>query len=203
MRLTTASSVALALAASLVSSLVLAVPKVGEPAPAFSATDSKGKALTLGDYKGKYVVLEWTNADCPFVKKHYGSGNMQSTQKAAVDQGAVWLSVISSAPGKQGHVDGAQANALTAARSAAPTQVLLDPKGELGRLYEAKTTPHIFIINPEGKLIYAGAIDDTPSADTADIAGAKNYVKTALAEAKAGKPVTDAVTQPYGCSVKY
>ena len=203
MRLTTASSVALALAVTLVSGLALAAPKVGETAPAFTATDSKGKTVKLSDYAGKTVVLEWTNAECPFVKKHYSGGNMQATQKAAVAEGAVWLSVISSAAGKQGHVDGAKADALSAERGAAPSAVLLDAAGDLGRLYDAKTTPHLFVITGDGKLAYAGAIDNTPSADPADIASSTNYVKTALADLKAGKPVATSTSKPYGCSIKY
>lgn len=187
----------------LVTGAALATPKVGEPAPAFSATDSNGKTVKLSDYNGKYVVLEWTNDGCPFVKKHYGSGNMQSTQKDAVAQGAVWLSVVSSAPGKQGYVDGADANRLTKDRGAAPTAVLLDPRGDLGRLYEAKTTPHLFVIDKSGKLIYAGAIDSVASSDPEDIKDSTNYVKAALAESAAGKPVSHPVTKPYGCSVKY
>lgn len=190
-------------AASLTATGALASAKVGEPAPAFSATDSNGKTVSLADFKGKPVVLEWTNAECPFVKKHYGSGNMQATQKAAAADGAVWLSVISSAAGKQGNVSGAQANALTKDRKATPNHVLLDPKGELGQLYDAKTTPHMFVIDKTGKLIYAGAIDSVPSADPADIAGATNYVKTALAESLAGKPLSHPVTKPYGCGIKY
>jgi peroxiredoxin len=180
-----------------------AAPRIGEAAPAFSAVDSNGKTVALADFKGKYVVLEWTNDGCPFVKKHYGSGNMQATQKEAVAQGAAWLSVISSKRGAQGHVDGKGANKLTAERDAAPTHVLLDEKGEVGRLYDAKTTPHMFIVDPDGKLIYNGAIDSVPSSDPADIDEATNYVKVALAEARAGKPVSTAVTKPYGCNVKY
>lgn len=193
----------LGLALALLSGLAGAAPKLGEPAPAFSAMDSHGKTIALKDFAGKYVVLEWTNDGCPFVKKHYGSGNMQATQKDAVAQGAVWLSVISSKPGAQGHVNGAGANQLSTDRSAAPSHVLLDEKGEIGRLYDAKTTPHMFVIAPDGQLIYHGAIDNVPSSDPADIAGATNYVKLALAEAKAGKPLTTASTKPYGCSVKY
>jgi len=194
---------------SLVFSLALAVgpaaaaPKVGDAAPAFSATDSNGKAVQLADFKGRYVVLEWTNAECPFVRKHYGSGNMQATQKEALAQGAVWLSVISSAPGKQGHASGDQANTLSRERKATPTHVLLDEKGELGRLYDAKTTPHLFIVSKDGQLIYAGGIDSVASSDPADIPGATNYVKAALSESAAGKPVSHAVTKPYGCSIKY
>ena len=180
-----------------------AAPSVGAPAPAFSAVDSNGKTVSLAYYKGKHVVLEWTNDGCPFVKKHYGSGNMQSLQKEFTAQNVVWLSVISSAPGQQGYVDGAAANKLTAARGAAPTAVLLDPKGDLGRLYGAKTTPHLFVIDPTGKLEYAGGIDSIASPDPADIAGATPFLKVALTEALAGKPITSPVTKPYGCSVKY
>lgn len=193
----------LALAALLLATTAaVAAPKVGEPAPAFSATDSRGKTVQLADYRGKFVVLEWTNDSCPFVKKHY-QGNMQGLQKDATAAGAVWLSVISSAPGKQGHVSGTQADALTKARGAAPTAVLLDDAGTVGRLYDAKTTPHMFIVDPKGVLVYAGGIDSIPSADAEDIPGAKPYVKMALAEAMAGKPVSEPVTRPYGCSVKY
>jgi peroxiredoxin len=180
-----------------------AAAKLGEPAPAFTLTGADGKAYSLADYKGKYVVLEWTNHDCPFVKKHYGSGNMQSQQKELTGKGAVWLSIVSSAPGKQGHVDAAKANDLTKSRGAAPTAVLLDPSGDVGRKYDAKTTPHMFIVAPDGKLIYMGGIDSIPSSDQHDIAKATPYVKVALAEAMAGKPVKDASTKPYGCSVKY
>lgn len=180
-----------------------AAAKVGEPAPAFTATDSHGKPVNLADYKGKTVVLEWTNHECPFVRKHYGSGNMQSLQKDATGKGVVWLSVISSAPGKQGHVDGKKANELTGARGAAPSAVLLDEKGQVGRLYGAKTTPHLFIVNPDGKLVYAGGIDSISSADPADIPKATPFMKVALEESLAGEPVSQAVTAPYGCSVKY
>jgi peroxiredoxin len=179
-----------------------AAAKVGEPAPAFTVVDSNGKTMSLADHKGKYVVLEWTNHDCPFVKKHY-SGNMQAQQKEATSKGVVWLSVISSAPGKQGHVDGKKANELTASRGAAPTAVLLDEKGDVGRMYGAKTTPHMFIIDPAGKLIYAGGIDSIPSADVEDIPKATQFVKVALGEAMGGKPVSQAQTAQYGCSVKY
>ncbi|AXQ30989.1 thioredoxin family protein [Solimonas sp. K1W22B-7] len=193
----------LVLAASLASTAAIAVPKVGEPAPAFTATDSNGKTVQLSDFKGKFVVLEWSNNECPFVKKHYSSGNMQSLQKEETGKGVTWLTVISSAPGKQGNVDGKQANALSKERGAVPTAVLLDPSGKLGHEYEAKTTPHMFVVDPKGTLVYMGGIDSVASADAEDIAGARPYVKVALAEAMAGKPVTDAVTKPYGCSVKY
>jgi peroxiredoxin len=180
-----------------------AAPKVGDPAPDFTATDSAGKSVHLADLRGKFVVLEWTNNECPFVRKHYDSGNMQSLQKDATAQGAEWLTIVSSAPGKQGNVDGATADALTKSRHAAPTHVLLDPTGALGHLYDAKTTPHMFIVDARGTLVYMGGIDSIASTDTDDIARATPYVKVALGEALAGKPVTEAVTRPYGCSIKY
>jgi peroxiredoxin len=178
-------------------------PKVGQPAPAFSATDSNGISVSLADFKGKVVVLEWTNDGCPFVKHYYSRGNMQALQQEFTAKGVVWLSVISSAPGSQGYADGARANQLTQTRAAAPTAVLLDPKGQLGHLYDAKTTPDMFIVGADGRLLYAGAIDSIPSGDPDDVAKAQPYVKVALAETLAGKPVTTAVTQPYGCSIKY
>ncbi|MEK6806948.1 MAG: thioredoxin family protein [Pseudomonadota bacterium] len=183
--------------------LVFAAPEIGQPAPAFTAIDSNGKAVKLSDFKDKHVVLEWTNNKCPFVKKHYSGGNMQGLQTFAHEKGVVWLSVISSAPGKEGHVDGAGANALTKDRGASPSHVLLDESGAIGRLYEAKTTPHMFIVAPDGKLIYKGGIDSNASADPDDIADATPYVKVALTEALAGKPVTESSTRPYGCSIKY
>jgi peroxiredoxin len=176
---------------------------VGDKAPAFTATDSNGKPESLADFKGKWVVLEWTNNECPFVKKHYGSGNMQKLQRLFTGKGVTWLSVVSSGPGQQGFVDGARANALTKERGAAPSAVLLDPQGTLGRLYGAKTTPHMYVIDPQGKLVYNGAIDDKPSTDQADVAGARNYVSAALDQAMGGRPVTTASSAPYGCSVKY
>ena len=181
---------------------VTAQAAVGQPAPAFSAVDTQGQARSLDQYKGKWVVLEWTNHECPFVKKHYG-GNMQSLQKAYTARGVAWLTIISSAPGKQGHVSPAQADQLTRERGASPSAVLLDPDGKVGRAYGAKTTPHMFVVDPSGKLVYAGAIDDTPSTDPADIATARNYVSAALDAALAGKPVPTAASTPYGCSVKY
>ena len=180
-----------------------AVADVGAAAPDFSLPDSNGASRSLSDFEGRYVVLEWTNDGCPFVRKHYGSGNMQSLQKEYTAKDVAWLSIISSAPGEQGHVSGAEANALTAERDAAPTAVLLDPSGDVGREYGAKTTPHMYIIDPKGTLIYAGGIDSIPSANPQDIEKATPYVKLALDEAMAGKPVSQAQTRPYGCSVKY
>lgn len=181
---------------------VLAV-KVGEPAPGFSAVDSHGKTDRLSDYKGKFVVLEWHNQGCPYTRKHYESGNMQRLQKEWTGKGVVWLTVISSGPGTQGFVTPAQENEYVDKMHASPTAVLMDPVGTLGHLYDAKTTPQMFVIDPNGTLIYQGALDDRPTTDQKDIAGAKNYVDAALSQAMANKPVSDPVTRPYGCSVKY
>jgi peroxiredoxin len=178
-------------------------PAIGQAAPGFSATDSQGHPRRLQDFHGKTVVLEWTNADCPFTRKHYTSGNMQTLQQLARDHGVVWLSVISSAPGKQGYVDGAGADALTASRHAVPTAVLLDPSGDLGRLYHAKTTPHMFVIGPDGDLKYMGGIDSVATPDVEDIKSAEPYLKEAMLAVVDGKPVAHPVTRPYGCSVKY
>ncbi len=181
----------------------LSEPSVGSPAPAFTLTDTRGKQHNLADFKGKHVVLEWVNFGCPFVKKHYESGNMQSTQKKAVDKGVVWLSVCSSAEGKQGHMDAADWNEEIADRKLASTAVLIDESGAVGKTYGAKTTPHMYIVNPDGVLIYKGAIDDKPTTNKDSIAGARNHVLAALDESMAGKPVSTASTTPYGCSVKY
>ena len=177
--------------------------QIGQPAPEFTATDSKGHPLTLSEYRGKTVVLEWTNADCPYTRKHYTSGNMQSIQALAQKNGVVWLTVISSAPGKQGYVNGPAADALTQSRGAVPTAVLLDPSGTVGRLYGAKTTPHMFVIDKNGALQYMGGIDSIATADVSDIARAEPYLKEAMLAVVQGKPVAHAVTRPYGCSVKY
>jgi peroxiredoxin len=177
--------------------------KVGSPAPGFTAVDVDGKQQKLSDFKGKYVVLEWHNQGCPYTRKHYESGNMQRLQKEWTAKGVVWLTVISSAPGTQGFVTPAQEKEYLTQMKAVPTDVLLDSAGTLGRLYDAKTTPHMFVIDPGGTLIYQGAIDDKPSSNQADVAGAKNYVDAALTSSLAGKPVNDAATPPYGCSVKY
>jgi peroxiredoxin len=176
---------------------------VGEAAPAFTATDTNNHVHKLSDYKGRFVVLEWTNRDCPFTAKHYKSGNMERLQHEWTKRGVVWLTVVSSAPGEQGYVMGGEENAYMAEMQGAPTAVLLDPSGQLGHLYDAKTTPHMFVIDRKGMLIYDGAIDDRATTDVADIAGAKNYVVQALQEAMAGRPVTVATSRPYGCSVKY
>jgi peroxiredoxin len=177
--------------------------QVGAPAPDFHGTDSNGKTQSLDQYKGKYVVLEWHNHDCPYTIKHYKSGNMQSLQKEWTAKGVVWFTVISSAPGTQGYVDAAEENAYMKKMGAQPTAAILDPKGEIGHLYGAKTTPNMFIIDPSGKLIYAGAIDDHPTTEISDIQSSKNYVTAALTESMNGKAVQTPVTRPYGCSVKY
>jgi len=177
--------------------------RVGDRAPDFTATDSTGKVHKLSEYAGKYVVLEWHNRGCPYTAKHYDSGNMQRLQHEWTARGVIWLTVISSAPGKQGYITAADENAFLKQSNAVPTAVLLDPTGALGHLYDAKTTPQMFIIDPHGTLIYNGAIDDRATTDVADINGAKDYVSLALGEALAGKPVGTSSTRPYGCSVKY
>ena len=194
--LTAASALALSLPA-------MASVKTGNTAPEFTAVDSNGVSHNLSDFAGKTVVLEWTNDGCPYVVKHYSSGNMQAIQKAATDDGVVWLSVISSAPGKQGHVDGAGANALTTDRGASPTAVLLDPAGDIGRLYNAKTTPHMYVINGEGNVVYQGAIDSNRSSNPAVIPTSTNYVTAALDAVAKGEAPAKTQSEPYGCSVKY
>ena len=176
---------------------------IGRAAPPLALTDVNGERVRLDSFKGKIVVLEWVNFQCPFVGKHYGSGNMQVLQRKYTGNGVVWLSVCSSAPGKQGHVTGAEAKALMKEKDAAPTRFLLDPKGTVGRAYGAKTTPHMFVIDPKGILVYNGAIDDRPSTKKDDVVGAKNYVADALEAVMSGQKVEIAATQPYGCSVKY
>jgi peroxiredoxin len=187
--------------------ILLALPlmgvRVGDAAPNFVGTDSNGKTHKLTDYRGKVVVLEWHNQGCPYTKKHYESGNMQKLQKEWTAKGVVWFTVISSAPGEQGYVTAAEENEYLKKMGAAPTAVLLDPTGVIGHQYEAKTTPHMFVIDPKGMLVYDGAIDDRPTHDAADIPGATNFVQAALQQATAGKPVSTQVTRPYGCSVKY
>ncbi len=176
---------------------------IGAAAPDFSLPDTGGKTHALSQYHGKYVVLEWTNPDCPFVRKHYGSGNMQSLQKTYRAKGVVWLTIDSSAPGKQGNYSADELAKWDKSQGAAPTAVLLDTDGRAGREFGAKATPHMFVINPKGELIYEGAIDSIASADKEDIQKATNYVKAALDEAMAGKPVTTAQTRAYGCGIKY
>lgn len=181
----------------------LADARVGAPAPAFTATAADGKTVRLADLKGKTVVLEWTNAGCPFVRAHYDSGKMQATQAAAQQAGAVWLTINSGAPGKQGHVDGKGARAQLAADKATPSAYLLDADGAIGNAYGARTTPHIFVISPAGTLAYAGAINDRPTADQGDARAGTNYATGAVKAVVAGKAPDPATTKPYGCSVKY
>jgi peroxiredoxin len=179
--------------------------RVGQTAPTFTGKDSQAKTQSLAQYRGKFVVLEWTNRTCPFTKKQYDSGNMQALQREWTAKGVVWFTMLSSSPSHtdDGYLTAAEENAQIEKVHAHPTAAILDPSGEIGRLYGAKTTPHMFVIDPLGKLIYDGAIDDKPTIDTADVKTAKNYVSAALTEAMAGQPVEVAVTRPYGCSVKY
>ena len=202
-KLTRAALAPLALAGALLSTAAGAAPAVGEPAPAFSVTDTTGKTWSLDALSGKPAILEWTNHDCPYVRKHYDAGNMQALQEEAREAGYVWLSVISSAPGKQGHVSPSEADALTSSRGAAPSAVLLDESGDMGRAYDAKTTPHMYVIDGGGVLRYMGGIDDIRSSDPGDVPKAKNYVRAAIADIAAGRTLAEAVTPPYGCSVKY
>jgi peroxiredoxin len=191
------------LAAALAVPAFAAGPDLGKPAPDFAAADTHGKPVKLGDLKGKLVILEWSNHQCPYVRKHYGAGNMQKTQEAARALGVTWITIISSAPGEQGHVNAAEANKLTSERGAKPHHVVLDPKGQIGRMYAARVTPHMFIIGTDGKLLYKGAIDSIRSSRQSDIANAKNYVTAALGEIKSGKQVADADTVAYGCTIHY
>jgi peroxiredoxin len=177
--------------------------KPGAKAPDFSVVDVDGKLQKLSDYAGKTVILEWTNHDCPYVRKHYNSATMQTLQKDMAKEGVVWLSVISSPAGEQGHVDAARAKELTRSRDAAPASILLDPQSKLARAYGAQTTPHMYIIDPKGTLAYAGALDDKPSSSPSSLTGARSYVRQAVAELKAGKPVSEPATKAYGCVVKY
>src|SRR5437588_2428604 len=178
-------------------------PPVGAAAPDFSLPDAAGKTHSLSEYKGKYVVLEWFNPECPFVKKHYGSGNMQKLQSEYTGKGVVWLTIDSNAPGSEGNLSPEQAQKVIKDWKTKQTALLLDPEGKAGRTYNARNTPHMFVINPEGKIIYEGAIDSKASPNPADIPSSTNYVKVALDESMSGKPVSKADTRPYGCSVKY
>ncbi len=191
-----------AMALTITAAPALAV-RVGQPAPEFTGTASNGQTYKLSDLRGKFVVLEWHNQGCPYTMKHYQSGNMERLQKEWTAKGVVWLTVISSAPGEQGYVNAAQENDYLKRMNAGPTAALLDPTGQIGRLYNAKTTPQMIVISPTGTLIYDGAIDNRPTTSLADIANAKNYVSQALTEATEGKPVSTPTSRPYGCSVKY
>jgi peroxiredoxin len=180
-----------------------AAPAVGQPAPDFTLADAAGKPVKLSQFRGKHVVLEWTNPGCPYVKKHYDSGNMPATQKEAMDKGVVWLSVNSTEKGAYDYLEPAKVVAWQKDRKAAPTHLLADEEGTVGRAYGARTTPHMYIVDPQGRLVYAGGIDSIPSSNADDIKRATNYVKQGLGEALAGKPITAATTRPYGCSIKY
>ncbi len=186
-----------------ISTAAQAAVEIGKPAPKFTAIDIHGNTFTLEEQKGKTVVLEWTNHDCPFVKKHYSTKNMQNTQKAATDNGVIWVSIVSSAPGKQGHVNDAQALEIEKQVGAHATTRILDESGDIGKLFDAKTTPHMFVINQEGNVAYAGAIDDNPNPNPKSVEGSKNLVLAALDDLSAGRVVSIPRTAPYGCSVKY
>ena len=186
-----------------VSTPATAAVEIGEAAPKFAATDINGNVFNLADQAGKTVVLEWTNHDCPFVVKHYSTGNMQATQKTATDNGVVWVSIVSSADGKQGNVTAEEAQKIVEEKGAHATARILDTSGEIGKLYGAKTTPHMFVISAEGNTVYAGAIDDNPSPSPRAVEGAKNFVLSALDNIAADVPVEVSNTVPYGCSVKY
>ena len=188
---------------SLVSANALAKVSIDAPAPDFTLQDKNGKQVSLSDFKGKHVVLEWTNHLCPYVKKHYESNNMQALQQKYTEQDVVWLSIISSAPGKQGYVEADEAKALTESRNASPSHVLFDPEGDVGKAYSAKTTPHMYIIDPEGDLVYAGGIDSIKSAYPADIPKAEAFFDLAMAADLKGEKIAKPLTPPYGCSIKY
>lgn len=177
--------------------------QVGQPAPAFTATDTRGKAVSLADFKGQYVVLEWVNPGCPFVQKHYDSGNLPAAQKGAAGKGVVWLAVNSTARNAADYKEPQALDSWMRSKGAAPTATLMDADGKVGRAFGARTTPHLYVVDPQGTLIYAGAIDSKPTANPADIATATNYVNQTLTEALAGQPVSRPTTQAYGCSVKY
>ncbi|MFT3954596.1 MAG: thioredoxin family protein [Piscinibacter sp.] len=194
---------AAAAAASSLSAAVFAAAAVGQSAPAFSAVDTSGKTVSLADFKGRTVVLEWVNPGCPFVRKHYDSANMQATQKNAVAQGAVWLAINSTHAGAGDYMAPAALAGWMKDKGGAPSATLMDADGKVGRAYGARTTPHMYVIDPKGTLVYAGAIDSKPTANPADIKTATNHVNQAVAEVAAGKPVSQAVTQAYGCSIKY
>lgn len=181
----------------------LAAPEIGQPAPDFEAVDIHGEPFKLSDHKGKTVVLEWTNHLCPFVIKHYSTGNMQATQKAAMDKGVEWITIVSSAPGKQGHTSVEEAATIAEEAGAQITTKILDESGEIGQMYDAQTTPHMFVINDEGVLVYAGSIDSNSSPNPKTVDEATNYVLAALGSLEAGEPIETAQSAPYGCAVKY
>jgi hypothetical protein len=203
LRRTFTQTALLGCAFALTSFAASASPALDQAAPTFTAKTADGGTVDLAAYKGKTVILEWTNHECPYVVKHYDSGNIPTLQKDTTGKGIVWLQVISSAPGKQGYVDGATALKLNKDRGAAPSKVVLDPEGKIGVMYGAQTSPHMYIINPAGQLVYKGGIDSIPSSNKADIAKAENYVTSALSELSSGKKISKANTKPYGCSIKY
>ncbi|WP_018410396.1 thioredoxin family protein [Methyloversatilis thermotolerans] len=190
------------MACAMIMPVAQAAPRVGDAAPAFTAVDSNGRSVKLSDFAGRTVVMEWTNHGCPYVQKWY-SGGMQALQKEATGKGAVWLTVLSSAPGTQGHVDGASANRMMKEQGAAPTHYLLDPDGKVGRAYGAQVTPHMYVIAPDGRLAYMGGIDSIASPDVNDIPKAEPLARLAIDAVLVGKPVAKAQTRPYGCSIKY
>lgn len=192
-----------AVALLFIASPAFAAPEIGKAAPDFTATDIDGKAFKLADQKGKIIVLEWTNHECPYVMKHYSSGNMQKTQKEAVDKGVTWVSIVSSAPNRQGHTTPEEAKKIVTDAGASPSFKILDESGEIGHAYEAKTTPHMFVIDKEGNLAYMGAIDNNPSPRPETAETATNYVLAAVNALNEGKPVETTTSQPYGCNVKY
>jgi hypothetical protein len=188
---------------ALVTTLAQAAPAVGQAAPDFTLKDASGKAVKLSDFRGKHVVLEWTNPGCPYVRKHYDSGNMPATQQEAVAKGAVWLAINSTEKSASDYLEPARLVAWMKERKAQPSATLMDEEGTAGKAYGARTTPHMYIVDPQGRLIYAGGIDSIPSSNPDDIKKATNYVRQGLGEALAGKPLTAATTRPYGCSIKY
>ncbi len=191
------------LLASSVASIANAAPAIGQPAPSFRATDVAGKPVSLADFKGKYVVLEWNNPGCPFVQKHYDSGNMQALQKRFGAEDVAWLSINSTSESSSDYMPPAKLAAWFKQQNAAPAAVVMDAKGEVGRAFGARVTPHMYVIDPNGTLVYAGAIDDKRSANVADVKTATNYVVAALTDAKSGKPVSKTNSQAYGCTIKY
>jgi peroxiredoxin len=199
----TTSGLALAAGAFVAPRRAGAAATVGAPAPAFTLASSAGSSVALADQRGKLVILEWTNHDCPYVRKHYETGNMQALQKEAAEQGVVWLTVISSAPGTQGYVNAGEANELTSSRRAVPTAVLFDPSGVTGKAYGATNTPHMYLIDKAGVLAYMGAIDDQPTTRKSSVQGANNYVRAALQSVAGGQPVKTPFTRAYGCTIKY
>lgn len=196
-------NIILAIALSLSANFSFADAKIGSPAPDFAVADAQGKTHKLSDFKGKYVILEWYNKDCPYVRKHYDSRNMQKIQSEMTGKGIVWLSVISSAPGKQGYLASADAVKNGEKEGTKATAILIDDNGKMGKAYGAKTTPHMYLIDPQGVLRYNGAIDSNDSADPKTIASAENYIIRAVASAEKGEKIARETSKPYGCSVKY